>query len=486
MKYLLLSILAALFACALSPRLAPGADPRRPNVLFIAIDDLRPQLGCYGNQLVRSPNIDALAARGLRFNRAYCQLALCNPSRASLLSGRRPESLRIFDLKTFVRDAAPDVVTLPELFKKNGYRTLSFGKIFHTGNGNHDDPTSWSEKPFKPKWASTTQPAPKVAEGEDPNESQLPWEAVNTPEDALPDGQIARAAIAALRASRGKPFFIGVGFHKPHLPFVAPRKYFDLYNPGDFQLPPNRTHPKGAPEFATNDASELRRYLGMPDEGPIPDAEARKLIHAYHACVSYTDGQVGKVLKALDDAKLRDNTIVVLLGDHGYHLGEQGTWNKRTNWEIATRVPLIVATPKQPTAGQQTKALVELVDLYPTLAELCGLPVPEKLEGSSFVPLLSNPNRAWKSAAFSVYQKKVEGMGLTLGRAMRTDRYRFIEWSSPDREKVVHELYDHLNDPQETTNLANRQENSILIGELTQQLLEGWTSALPARESLED
>ena len=485
--------LAFLLGVTLITPTARAAEPgKRLNVLFIAVDDLRPELGCYGASHIKSPNIDALAARGLTFNRAYCQLALCNPSRASLLSGRRPESIKVFDLKTFVRDGNDDVVTLPQLFKRHGYRALRFGKIFHTTNGNHDDPESWSGKQWRPTKAPAdtadapdkTEPRPKpkqkAQKQRDPHEDELPYGAPECADDALSDGQIASAAVEALRENKDRPFFIAVGFHKPHLPFVAPKKYWDLYDPARIELPANRELPAGAPAFASNDASELRRYKGVPDEGPIDDEAARKLIHGYAASVSYVDAQVGRVMAELDRLKLADSTVVVLWGDHGYHLGEQGTWNKRTNWEIATRVPLIVATPGQSSAGKSTAALVELVDLYPTLAELCALPPPAKLEGTSFVPLLQNPEAAWKPAAFSIYQKNIPELGgVAYGRAMRTARYRFIEWSAPGGSKRVHELYDHENDPHERTNIARLGENQPRVAELAKQLEQGWRAARP-------
>ena len=471
---------------------APAAaqEGKKLNVLFIAVDDLRPELSCYGAAYIKSPNIDALAAQGLRFDRAYCQLALCNPSRASLLAGRRPETIGVYDLKTFVRDAAPDVVTLPELFKKHGYESISIGKIFHTTNGNHEDPASWSGKAIKPrsKAKAATRPdgyVPRPPAKNDPEAAdhafEPPYAALDVADEDLSDGRIASAAIKALNGNKDRPFFLAVGFHKPHLPFVAPKKYWDLYDPATIELPPNREHPKGAPAFATNDASELRRYKDVPKDGPAADeAMTRSLTHGYYACVSYIDAQIGRVLAELDRLKLRDNTAVIFFGDHGYHLSEQGTWNKRTNWELATRVPLIVSAPAQKARGQGTVALAELVDVYPTLVELCGLPRPQKLEGTSVVPLLDDPARPWKFAAFSVYQKSVPELGgRALGRAMRTSRYRLIEWRGEKSGTVVRELYDHENDPRETVNLAASPENAQLIEKLASQLRDGPAKAAP-------
>ena len=480
--YLLASILITA-ACL-------GAD-QKYNVLFIAVDDLRPELGCYGHPMVKSPNIDRLASQGLQFDRAYCQFALCNPSRASLLTGRRPETTKVYDLKTFVRKHDPNVVTLPQLFKNNGYRTLNFGKIFHATNGNHDDTASWSERPWhSPKDDANSKPKPKptskaekVAEPDsegDPHSNEMPYRAPEVADAELSDGQIAERAVAALKGIKDQPFFLAVGFHKPHLPFVAPRKYWDLYDPVKIKLAANPFHPKDAPSFANNDASELRRYKDVPKNGAIPEDLSRKLIHGYYASVSYTDAQIGKVLNELDRLGLRDKTIVILWGDHGYHLGEHATWNKRTDWEIATRVPMMISVPGMP-GGKRTSALVEFVDIYPSLAELCKLPLPSGLEGISFTRLIKDPQRPWKKAAFSLYVKEVPelGKGDCFGRAMRTDRYRFIEWSVTENPKRVFELYDHQADPSENVNIAGKPENKELIEMLSKQLAAGWKSSLP-------
>lgn len=382
-----LAAVASLLVLAASAR---AAD--KPNVLFIALDDLRPQLGCYGDAVAKSPNIDALAKRSVVFNRAYCQFALCNPSRSSLLAGRRPESLGVYDLKTFLRTNNPGLVTLPQLFKDNGYVSLSYGKIFHTGNGNHEDAASWSEKSWHPGpgTAGSVKGQPKSdPDSEDPHTDELAYAAPDCADEDLPDGMIAAAAIESLRKVKDKPFFMGVGFYRPHLPFVAPKKYWDLYNPADIKLAANNGFaPKGSPAFASNGSAELRRYSGIPPKGPVPDDLSRKLIHGYDASVSFADAQVGKVLAELDRLGLREKTVVVLFGDHGYHLGEHATWTKRTDWEVATRAPLMVSFPGQTTGGQKSEALVEFVDIYPTLAELCALPPPAKLEGKSFVPVL--------------------------------------------------------------------------------------------------
>lgn len=478
----------ALHYCINSPLLAeeaPAAKPRM-NVLFVAVDDLRPELGCYGHPQIKSPNIDALAKQGLRFDRAYCQYALCNPSRSSLLTGRRPDSIRIYDLATFVRTHEPDVVTLPQLFKQNGYESCSIGKIFHVTNGNHEDEASWSTpawqspKDDNPETRLAAQKARAKAEavkskqrspdGEDPHADDLPYESPDVTDNKLIDGQIADKAVSTLNELKDRPFFLAVGFHKPHMPWVAPKTYWDLYDPSTLRLAEFQDLPSGAPTYASNDASEFRRYMNVPKEGPLPEGLQRSAIHGYFACVSFVDAQVGRVINELDRLGLRKSTVVILWGDHGYQLGEHGTWNKRTNWEVAARVPLIISAPGQQHAGSQTSALVELLDMYPTLVHLCGLKPPAELEGRSFVPLLRKPDLPWKQAAFTMVTRRIPEMGNGFGRSLRTDRYRFVEWTGPKSDKHVYELYDEVADPLEKVNIADRPENDQLVAELTKRL----------------
>ncbi len=472
---------------------AAGAAASRPNVLFIAVDDLRPQLGCYGDPLVKSPNIDRLAARGVVFRRAYCQQAVCSPSRVSLLTGRRPDTTKVYDLQTHFRAHLPDVVTLPQHFKANGYHTRSFGKIYHPGL---DDAPSWSEPSWMPTGSQFSVEASAVlarqqeeykAAGRDPGRARgLPFESRDVADDALPDGHIADRAIAHLRAHKAgsdRPFFLAVGFLKPHLPFVAPKKYWDLYRPEQIELAAHRDLPAGAPAFAGNGSGELRAYATIPRKGPIPDEQARRMIHGYLACVSYTDAQVGRLLDALDAAGLAKNTVIVFWGDHGYSLGEHGLWTKHTNFEDATRVPLIVVPAgdlAKGAAGKSSDALVEFVDVYPTLAELCGLPLPSGLEGISLTPLLEDPRRPWKRAAFSQYPRKVRGQGAAMGYSLRTDRYRFVEWRVPGKPSLAAELYDHQTDPKETKNLAADPAHAERVRELSAMLEAGWRNARPA------
>ncbi|MFM9010187.1 MAG: sulfatase [Planctomycetota bacterium] len=444
-----------------------------PNVLFIAVDDLRPELGCYGSRTASSPHIDALAASGVRFDRGYCQFALCNPSRSSLLSGRRPETLGVVTLARFFRDGNPGIVTLPEHFRLHGYESRSYGKIFHVTNGNHDDPPSWSAPPWperKPRPAAAT--GGRIVDETADHSHEDPWGAPDCGDDDLIDGKIAARAVAALGELRDRPFFLAVGFHKPHLPFVAPKRYWDRHDSASFAPPADDRLPESAPAFASNDSSELRRYQGIPASGPpVTAAESRRLIHGYHACVTYVDAQVGRVLAELDRLGLADRTVVVLWGDHGYHLGEKATWTKRTNWETATRVPLIVRAPGLESVGAQpahTGAIVELLDIYPTLVDLCGLPRPEGLEGRSLRPLLENPKAHWDGVARSMIAKTVAEPGdePITGRAVRTPRWRWIEWTGPPLAEPVHELYAHQADPAETRTLAGTPEGKQAIAEL--------------------
>ncbi len=462
----------------------------RLNVLFVAVDDLRPELGCYGSALVKSPNIDRLAARGLVFNRAYCQQAVCSPSRSSLLTGRRPDATKVWDLNTHFRKALPHVVTLPQHFKANGYHAQGLSKIYH---GGFDDPPSWSvphQNPKRPSYGPETQALVRKlteeakAKGLDlakrQNQPRGPaWEAPDVADNALADGATADLAIEALRALKDRPFFLAVGFLRPHLPFVAPKKYWDLYQESDFRLPRNATPPKDAPPFAPSGWGELRAYQGMPKSGPVTDEQARKLIHGYHASVSYMDAQLGRVLGEIEALGLRERTVVILWGDHGWYLGEHGAWCKHTNYEYATRAPLVISVPGQKSAGRKSDALVEFVDLYPSLAEICGLPAPQGVEGTSFAPLLDDPARPWKKAAFSQYPRGVPGTGRCMGYSVRTDRWRLVEWAVPGKKFLEVELYDHEKDPNEDVNVAMLPGNAAVVRELTDLLHAGWKGARP-------
>lgn len=464
----------------------------RLNVLFIAVDDLRPTLGCYGDKVAVTPNIDRLASRGTVFNRAYCQQAVCSPSRLSLLTGRRPDTIRVWDLDTHFRDAIPDVVTLPQHFRDNGYHTQSLGKIYHGSGKPAKDPPSWS---IEPQYDVVRDPKlryalPKNLQGGGLKHSST--EAADVLDNAYVDGIVCDAAMRTLAKlnTAQKPFFLAVGFRKPHLPFCAPQKYWDMYNRAELPLPTFDKHPQDAPELATRSWQELEGYTDISSNGKLATEKVRELRHGYYACVSYVDALVGRLLDELTRLKLTEKTIVVLWGDHGYHLGEQGLWTKANNYELSTRVPLIVAVPGQALAGTTTNALVEYVDVYPTLADVCGVDAPNGVEGISFKPLFSDPDRTWKEAVFSQYPRarsgnRHRGHGDIMGYAVRTRRYRYVEWQDWDSKKVVaRELYDHDSDPSESCNLAGLPEHTIVVKELAQTLAAGWKDVPPlARES---
>lgn len=476
----------------LLPRMTDAAPQSRMNVLFIAVDDLRPELGCYGHPAVKSPNIDRLAREGTLFNRAYCQQAVCNPSRASLMTGLRPDTLQLYDLPTHFRDRKPDAVTIAQHFKDQGYYTEGIGKIFHTGHGNRDDKFSWSvlrnhrrAPRFGPEGQRIVaqQRAQLKKSGKDGGRAAgLPWEAPDVDDDALADGSIAAGAIDILREVKDKPFFLGVGFLNPHLPFVAPKKYWDLYSQKDIELADNSYPPKDAPSYAPHDSGELRAYWGIPPKGPLSDEQARNMVHGYRAAVSYMDACVGRVLDELDRLKLREKTVVILWGDHGWFLGEHGMWCKHANYEDAARAPLIISVPGQKRPGAKSNALVEFVDIFPSLADICGLPQPKGLDGWSFRPLLDAPERPWKTAAFNLYPRNIPGQGAGMGRSIRTGRYRLVEWTVPNRDFREYELYDHQTDPGENENLAKRPECRTVVQELADRLHAGWTAALPPKQ----
>ena len=475
-----------LVAAAAGARADAAADAARPNVLFIAVDDLRPALGCYCDAAAISPHIDQLAACGTVFTRAYCQQAVCSPSRNGVLTGRRPDTIRIYDLPTNFRTTLPDVVTLPQHFRQNGYHTDAMGKIYHVGHGNHDDAASWSVPSWNPP--RRAQPNPPLPDDlKDPSARRKargrPFAARDVADDALADGMIGNHAIERLGALKegAKPFFLAVGFHKPHLPFVAPKKYWAMHDPSKLPVGQPPTLPEGAPPYVGNNSGELRQYAGVPEKGPIPPDLARQLVHGYYACVSYTDAQVGRVLAELDRLGLRDNTIVILWGDHGFQLGDHGLFCKHTNFELAVRSTLILAAPGQRSAGTKTDGLVEFVDIYPTLCELAGLPLTEGLEGTSFGPLLHDPMTPWKKAAFSQWPKQIRGVGSGMGHSVRTGRYRLTEWTVPGTNHRDVELYDYDIDPHEAKNLAGSREHARVVEEMTAVLRGGWRAALPPR-----
>jgi arylsulfatase A-like enzyme len=469
------SCLLALFSHGLislpviSPTWAARQGPGY-NVLFIISDDLRPELGSYGNPIIKTPNIDRLAARGTRFDRAYAQYPLCNPSRTSFLNGRYPTQTGVMDNNTYFRVRHPDYVSLPQHFKANGYTTLRAGKIFH---GGIDDQVSWTEGGEPPDPAITGRgsralPAGNQRDaGDESGRHAVETDAATTPlprtaasgghgaasdriivldgeGESHGDYKTATRAIQYLEKYKDRPFFLAVGFVKPHSPPTAPRKYFDLYDPAKISLPPDfATRPAAPPGFP--EISVPRRNADLFIGRDASPDEARQMIRAYYASVSFMDTQVGRVLDALDRLNLRDKTIIVFLGDHGYHLGEKGKWSKAYSlYEVGTRIPLIIVVPgAKPQTSERT---VEALDLYPTLVDLCGLPKPQGIEGHSLVPLLRNPKAAWEHPAFSVtrYQGK-------LGKSVRTERWHYVEW---DEGRAGAMLFDHASDPHELRNLV--------------------------------
>ena len=461
--------LTALSAAAL----AKGAEARdRPNVLLITADDLNNNLGCYGHPLVKSPHIDSLAARGVLFERAYCQFPFCGPSRASLLTGLRPDTSGVTtNAKVDFRATRPDTVTLPQLFKQNGSRSMRVGKIFHmgvpggVGSMDHQDPPSWDVSISPPGDEDKS-----LGEGGNPNPSlrhglRMQW--VRTADaSGQADNAAADKAIELLEAQGDEPFFLGLGFVRPHVPFVAPSRFFDMYPLDDIEPienPPDDLDDIPAP--GKNLRPFLWNHMGMTE------TQQRIALRGYYASTSFMDEQVGRALGTLERLGLAGRTIVVFLGDHGWHLGEHTHWQKMSLMEESVRAPLIVSAPGRRGAGRPSKALVEFVDIYPTLADLCGLDPPADLEGLSLKPLLDDPDRPWKRAAFS----QVEWEGRIYGRTVRTDRYRYIEWRGDGGGE---ELYDHAEDPREFTNLAGDSQHAAALERMRGVLKAGWRAAL--------
>lgn len=547
MKYIYLIFFTAIIFSCNSKEASKRDHKKKPNILFIAIDDLRPELGCYGSNIAITPNLNALAGDGLLFENAYCQQAICSPSRASLMTGARPESINVIENFTYFRDANPDIITLPQHFKNNGYEATHTGKIYHKA-GFADPDLSWSRRPAYDKMTiepSTTPGGFALEENQEmfrksreemiakygPNAPRNglgkgpAYENADVPDTFYEDGYNAELAIVTMKdmieKNPNKPFFLGMGMKKPHLDWLAPKIYWDLYNREDIKLTTQTEGPENGAAMGLHPSFELRARYGIPKKGDIDDELAKTLKHAYLASVSYIDAQIGKMINALDEAGLRENTIIIVWSDHGWHLGEMGIWGKATNYEISARVPLMIWTPDMPkgSRGKTSKALVELVDMYPTLCDLAGLEKPTHLEGQSFKPLIAEPNRYWKKAAFTQFPtpalrewaanplskgmretyfgpliEEVEGKiikqqgdkwdrelyeNYLMGYAMRTDKYRFMVWRDyrdVNAEPVFFELYDHTTDPNETKNIAD--ENPALVKELLVQFNKGWDGNL--------
>jgi len=472
--YITAIIISSLFlcSCANNNKGTKKQGIEKPNVLFISVDDLRPELNFYGASHIKSPNLNKLAESGVVFNRAYCNVPVCGASRSSLLSGIRPTYNRFLHYYAQADVETPNAITLPEHFKNNGYKTISVGKIFHTPG---DNEKAWSETPYRfdhhkmPDGTWSDKGWRNYIKEENKERSETgdfivnpPWENADVSDTSYFDGKYAQKAIEYLRALKDdkQPFFLGVGFLKPHLPFNAPKKYWDLYNRDSIQLADNPFFPEGAPDNAKFNWGELRSYDGIPKQGLLNDSLSRILVHGYYACVSATDALVGKVLDELDELGLRENTIVVLWSDHGYQLGEHGMWCKHVNFETSLRNTLVISAPNYMTG--KADGIVEMVDLYPTLIDLCDLPMLEKqLQGQSMVPILENTNARIKEFAIGKWMK-----GVTLIQ----DRYFYTEWHNKNKDEIGRMLYDHKDDPEENKNIAELPENAQLVKELSTRL----------------
>ena len=450
----------------------------KPNVLLLLVDDLKPALGTYSDALAITPNIDGLAARGMRFDLAYCNQAVCAASRNSLMLGSRPTSIGSYSLGYHFRRTLPNAVTFTQHFMKHGYRAEGIGKIYHTGHGNKDDEKSWSapwkSEPVVEYLLPESTDGGKLTREEAYFTNQmlgkihsLPRGAVieiaDVSDNAYADGRTADEGIKRLQAAklRDMPFFLILGFAKPHLPFTAPKKYFDLHDPQKFKLAKNPEVPKGAPPIANKHGGEITNYKPIPKNGIIGDNLARQLIHGYYSTTSYVDAQIGRVLTELDRLQLADDTIIVLWGDHGWHFGDHGIWTKHTNFEQATRIPLIIVAPGITSPGSHSEQLVETVDLFPTISSLAGLPAPagpQPIDGLDLSPVLKDPSIRIRDHAYHCWRK-----GGKVGRAIRTDRYRMVEWKSPGKpgNTAIIELYDYQTDPFETQNLASKQPKIV-------------------------
>ena len=450
-----------------SARQPAGRAPRRPNVLFIAADDLNNDLGCYGNTLVKSPNLDRLARRGVTFDRAYCQFPLCSPSRSSLMTGLLPDTTRVYDLRKHFRETLPDVVTLPQIFRRNGYVAARVGKIYHYGNPGDigtaglDDAPSWDvainprgvDKDEEP---AVTNHTPGRGLG-----SALAFHASPAPDEEHTDGKVAAETIKLLEANRDKPFFIAAGFYRPHCPYIAPQKYFDLY-------PIEKIAARRAPAEELQGLLPSAVWMRPPHFG-LGEQQQREAIRAYYASISFLDAQVGKVLDALDRLKLADSTIVVFWSDHGYLLGEHGQWMKQTLFEGSARAPAIIAAPGAAAKGGTSGRTIELLDFYPTLADLCGLAgAPANLAGRSLRPLLKDPKAAWDKPALTQVRRGNDAAAI-MGYSVRDERWRYTEW---DEGRRGAELYDEAGDPRELRNLAGDPRQAKTVGRMKRLLAE--------------
>ena len=484
-------ILFILALCGLVVSLGAQSSGK-PNILFIAVDDLKPLLGCYGDTLAHTPNIDALAAGGLTFTRGYCQQAVCAPSRVSLMTSRYPDQTRVWDLETMMRDMDPGIVSLPQYLISQGYRTSGTGKIFDPRSvDSGKDIPSWSvafRNPWDAKYYDEEAGKPAMyyyagqhardtialleaeaaALGVDRityvRERYFPaFENADVPYDAYADGAIANVGIELMEEAlaSGKPFFLGIGFNRPHLPFNAPKEFWDLYNREDFSLAPFREQATGSPSLAYHNSQELRSYTGIPREGALPDELQLELIHAYYAAASYIDHLVGMVIRRLNELGVQDNTIIVLWGDHGWHLGDHELWCKHSNFEEATRAPLIIRYPGQANAGARCHSPVEFTDIAPTLLDLAGFEIPGYFEGESLSGLFEDTSATIREGSLSQYPRNGK-----MGYSLRTERFRYTRWTDSDGSDYATELYDYQEDPYESINRVFYPEHAALVKRL--------------------
>ena len=471
-------MLVSVFVSGCAP--AGQEETGKLNVLFIASDDLRPALGCFGDPLAITPNLDRLSEQGVVFSKSYVQAPSCAPSRTSMLTGLRPDQLKVTNHVTHFRDTRPETVTLPQSFKLNGYESISIGKVFHFKRG-YQDSISWT----RPELFKTGQPGFRyVLEENKTGDKAASTECVEVHDTAYWDGKMAREGIRFLKEMKeqDRNFFLAVGFTKPHLPFNAPQKYWDLHDPADFTHIENRERPKNAPEIAFHNWQELRGYSDIPEEGSLTPEKETELRHAYYACVSYVDAQVGKLLDALDELGLRENTIVVFWGDHGYHLGEQALWCKSTNFELSARVPVIISAPGTGISGVTCEAVIEALDLYPTLIDLCGIEPMVELSGESLKPLLTDPSAEWDNVAFNQfvrpYSAAIGGSKPVshMGYSVRTESWRFTAWYNVNTGSFDYpELYSLPEQLIPTENLAGKPEYTETESKLL-ELLQDYQS----------
>jgi len=456
---------------------AIGAEKKsKKNVLFIMVDDLRPLLKSYGDVHAITPNIDALANRGNLFKRAYVQQAICGPSRASMLTGLYPDNTKIYKLNQTVKSTLPKHISIFEHFRNNGFHTLGKGKLFHHSSDSFSSKFSSPYEKEKGEMYSETENLKLIAKRKkEANHKKLKGlkrysatlgpavEVGNGNDHIYKDGRLANWATSSLTNVSNKQFFMAVGFHKPHLPFNAPKKYWNMYNRNSLPVSLNLTKPKGAPQIAMHNFGEIRSYTDIVKMGAIDKNKAKELVHGYYACISYIDAQVGKVLNSLKENNLEKNTIICILGDHGFSLGEHGLWCKHSNFEEATHSPLIIVDPDS-SGGKVVDSFAEFVDIYPTICELASVSEPERFDGISLVPLLKNPSKPLRDYAISQYPRH-GGMGYTI----RTSKYRYTEWFKKDAV-VGKELYDHELFPGENESMIGNVKYKVIEDELSKIL----------------